>query len=65
LPFEYLARRQLHVLLFQLALNSGEAGAQLKGGNRLVIDDCDDAIDLDRLRAARLRVRRDKAKAGD
>jgi hypothetical protein len=48
-----------------LALNSGEAGAQLKGGNRLVIDDCDDAIDLDRLRAARLRVRRDKAKAGD
>ena len=65
LPFEYIARRQLHVLSAQLAFHRSETGAQFKGGNGLVVYHGNDAIGLDRLDAPRLGVRRGEGEAGE
>ena len=45
---EHVVRRQLHALAAELALGLIDARTQLQRGDDLVVDDRDDAIDLDR-----------------
>ncbi len=65
LLFQDFARRQLHLLVAQLALHGSEAGAQLVGGDGFVVDHGDDAVDLQRLRAWRLGMGQRDGEAGE